>query len=970
VTAPGATLLGLGAPARRPGGGRAPTRGEQVEQVEVRVLGPVRVLVDGLEAEVGGARPRALLAALALAGGRPLPTPDAVAAVWGDDAPPSAEATLRVYVSRLRRSVGAALRRDRVGLVLDAEVDADRFAAAVEGAIAVDDAGERADRLREALTAWMGEPLADVERTEALRSHAERLGEARLEAERALASALAASGRLEAAVDLRRRLAEEQPDREPLAGELMLDLYRGGRQREALDVYRATRAALLERAGIEPGAALQQLHERILAQDPALLADDPAPGARVRGPDGRPGARAGRGASDPDVGPAPRGSNLPLPLTSFIGRAPELDAVAALLEAGRLVTLTGTGGTGKTRLALEVARRRSADDGPWLVELAAVEDGGLVADVAAQTLGIGVPDGRPTLEVLVAALSGRAPLVVLDNCEHVLDDAASLAEVLLSRCPGVRILATSREPLAVPGERVLAVPPLPVVERTPELIAVDGDAMRLFLERARQVLPDLEPAPETLEVVRRICRELDGLPLAIELAAAELRALSPGELAAQLADRFAVLTSGPRTALPRQRTLQTTVAWSVDLLDPDQRELFAELSVFVGGFDLAAVRAVCGGGAAALLPALVAKSLVEVDTRREPRRYRMLETLRQYGASRCAELVLEAAEHLKTHAGPSWERRLDSETGNVRVGLRTAIDRGDWPTAVAMADGLWWYWFRRARLDEGRRWLAEIAAAADHPHDGGLAGLHLGQAYLAFFAGDASVEEHDATAIAVAEEAGDRAAQARVLLYRAYRHAILGWLDLASRWRETGLALLPDDAPDWLRAEVAFCHAQVSRAEGDRETAEAELERARAIASEVGHRWLWTVSTWVLGEHALDLDRPRAAGRLLGEALELARADGDRGAMLGCLRALAGVAARSGRPTDGARLLGAVQAVGASLGMDVDQMEQADAARTRAVVAAALRPSALEAALTDGARLRLGRAVALGLEVVAAAADE
>ncbi|WP_370327880.1 BTAD domain-containing putative transcriptional regulator [Euzebya sp.] len=957
-----------------------------VQRVRVDVLGPVRLLVDGEAVDVGGPRPRTLLAALALRAGTPVTSDELITAVWDGDAPATAAATVRAYVSRLRRSAGDAVHRDHGGYVLDADVDADRFAALLDVATSPSSTlapEEREATLAEALALWRGPALGGAQVTTSLRPAAQALADDRVAAQRAWAASLVALGRHEPAIAQLSALATAHPDREGIAADLMLALHRVGRQQEALEVYQRVRSELLDRAGLEPGHLLVDLHRRMLAQDPSLLqvtsATPPAAPPTVGPPTAATGAATPADPPTAAVDVPARTTNLPLPLTSFVGRSAELVALHDLIEGHRLVTLTGPGGTGKTRLALEACRRRDDPDGPWLVELAAVEDPAFVASAIAEALQIGVQDGRSAADLVTAALSTRTTILLLDNCEHVVDGAAAVAEALLSHCPSLRIVATSREPLGVPGERLFGVATLPVTERSPELLVSHGDAMRLFLDRARNVAPDLDPDPATLELVRRICQDLDGLPLAIELAAAELRALSPRDLETQLADRFAVLTGGPRTARPHQRTLQTTVAWSVDLLDPAQRDLFAKLSVFVGGFTRDAVVEVCGTRSAALLGDLVDRSLVEVDTTREPRRFRMLETLRQYAASLlddatthrlrdrharwCADLVTTAGAALRGPDGPAWERRLDAETGNIRAGLRATIDDGEWPTALAMGAALWWWWFRRARLDEGRAWLAEITAA-DQRRDATLAEARYGEAFLAFFAGDPAVEGHNDAAIAIAREAGDGAVLARVLTSKAYRWALFGHLAEVPAILAEGLAALPPDAPDWVVAECAFSAGQVARTLGEHDRARTRLEQSLTAAERAGHRWMMTVTRWVLAEVALDVDAPRDAAPLLATALQLARADGDRAAVLGGLRSLAGVAARTGQPTDGARLLGMVRGLAGRIGMDVDHMERADADRTLEVLSTALRPEALADAIAEGEGQPIGAAMRLAAEIL------
>ncbi|HEV3013774.1 MAG TPA: BTAD domain-containing putative transcriptional regulator, partial [Actinomycetota bacterium] len=434
-----------------------------------------------------------------------------------------------------------------------------------------------------ALAEFVDRPWAQVA---AARLEALRLGAVEARAELALAGGGHGGlvGELEGVV-------AADPTRERLGGLLMVALYRSGRQAEALGVYQAARVVLAEELGIDPSPELQRLYQRILVQDPALE------------------------AAAPDAAR----HNLPERLTSLVGREQELGELAKLVELHRLVTVTGPGGAGKTSVAVELARRVAggSPDGGWLVELAALRDPGLVAEVVVAVLGLsevagdpGIPTPTPA-ERLEGFVRDKALLVVLDNCEHLVGACADLAQRLLQAGPGVRVLATSREVLGVPGEAVWPVPPLAVpgpaeagtgaVQAVPD---ADGpgleglvrfDAVRLFVDRAATADPGFTLDPANAQVVAELCRRLDGLPLAIELAAARVRALPPAEIAARLDDRFRVLAGGGRTLDPRQQTLRATIDWSWDLLEEADRRLWRRLSVFSGGWTVAAAEAVCGG---------------------------------------------------------------------------------------------------------------------------------------------------------------------------------------------------------------------------------------------------------------------------------------------------------------------------------------------------------------------------------------
>ncbi|MCL7379753.1 BTAD domain-containing putative transcriptional regulator [Streptomyces sp. 35G-GA-8] len=585
---------------------------------------------------LGGPRLRALLAALALRPGRPVAVGELVDEVWGGEPPQDAPAALQALVGRLRRVLGKEAIDSvpggyRLAAVVD-DIDLYVFERlAREGADQLDGGDPRsaARTLRAALALWRGAALADLpDRDRGVRPEAQRLAalQQRIEAD-------LRRGATATLVPELRELAADHPYDEPFRAQLIRALWAEGRQADALAAYEDTRRVLADGLGADPGPELTSLQRQLLAATGAGAARATAPATATAVGDGTgtssprefdaapvttadtalrldidigSGADAGAGAgadSDPgadSVGEATTGApagdshephgNLRPRLTSFVGRESELHAIRADLRRSRLVTLTGPGGSGKTRLAEEAAPRNA-----WLVELAPLDHPSAVPGAVLSALGLretqlAARDGRPARDDptarLVDHLARSGTLLVLDNCEHVIGAAAALAETLLVHCPGLRILATSREPLGVPGESVRPVEPLP-----------PDPAHRLFDERAGAVRPGFDPAGDP-EAVAEICRRLDGLPLAIELAAARLRMLTPRQIADRLDDRFRLLTSGSRTVLPRQQTLRAVVDWSWDLLDERERRVLREVSVFAGGWDLTAAEGVCGGAPA------------------------------------------------------------------------------------------------------------------------------------------------------------------------------------------------------------------------------------------------------------------------------------------------------------------------------------------------------------------------------------
>ncbi|MFF7340816.1 BTAD domain-containing putative transcriptional regulator [Streptomyces sp. NPDC008163] len=777
---------------------------------------------------LGGSRLRALLAALALRPGRPVPVADLVDDVWADDPPADAPAALQALVGRLRRALGReALASTPGGYRLTAgpdDVDLYVFERLARQGGAELEAGapdQAARTLRSALALWRGPALADLpdgDQGHALRPEAHRLAalERRIEADlrratrgdggagsdgaggagfgvahtvpRAgrtaaggpggpaaevfgLAHAMEAGEATESALTAEpgealappaaalvaelTGLTAAHPYDERFRAQLIRALRADGRQADALAAYEDARRALSDGLGTDPGPELAALHRELLAPTPA-----PAETGLFHVKPGR--------------------SNLRPRLTSFVGRESELRAIRDDLSRSRLVTLTGPGGSGKTRLAEESAARLTPAPGAappdvWIAELAPVEDPEAVPGAVLSALGLRettllrdtaldtAPPRTDPVDLLVDRLGhGARPapvLLVLDNCEHVIGAAAALAETLLTRCPHLRILATSREPLAVPGESVRPVGPLPA-----------DPAHRLFTERARAVRPGFDPgqgSAHDADAVAEICRRLDGLPLAIELAAARLRLLGPRQIADRLDDRFRLLTGGSRTVLPRQQTLRAVVDWSWDLLDEDERTALRQVSVFAGGWDLAAAEAVIRtpafqggtaadtavqggaaadtavqGGAAAdtadLLGALVDKSLVVAAPGPDgAMRYRLLETIHEYATERCAEapevraaaesahtayflaLVEEADPLLRSADQLPWIQRLETDLDNIRAVLQRTTS----PTASSEAEaarlvlGMGWFWWLRNYRSEGLSWTRKARALGPEPTD-------------------------------------------------------------------------------------------------------------------------------------------------------------------------------------------------------------------------------------------------------------
>ncbi|MET7335319.1 BTAD domain-containing putative transcriptional regulator [Nonomuraea sp. NPDC005650] len=680
-------------------------------QVRVGVLGPLTLDTATGPTRVGGARLRALLARLVLDAGRAVRPATLVEALWGEAAPDDHLHALQSLVSRLRRVLGDAelLTSGLAGYRLAVEPDAvdavrfERLARAGRHSYAQSRPAEAAATLREALSLWRGPALADVRQAPFAAAEAERLERARLAA---LEDRVEADLALGADPDLLAELeslAAAHPLRERLHAQLIRTLALNGRGAEALAAYQRIRGLLADSFGSDPGPQLQEAHLAVL-----------------------------RGEL-----PRPRRShgNLDVPLTSFVGRDDDVRRVTDLLGRVRLVTLVGPGGSGKTRLANTVGRQLTASGGVWFVPLAPIEaddvpravlDRLRTREEGAQPRPV-TPD--EILDHLAETLADDDLVLVLDNCEHVIEAAATLAGSLLGRCPRLRVLATSREALRIDGETLHPVIPLEL----PEPGATDERAracaaVRLFQDRAAAVRPGFTPQGGTLTAAVEICRRLDGLPLAIELAAAQLRALPVEAVAARLNDRFRLLTGGSRTALPRHRTLSAAVAWSWDLLDTDERSLLERLAVVPGSFTEDAAEAIGGSGdVRELLTALVDKSLlhpVEPADPVEPR-YRALETIREFGLARLArrdevdvvrgrharfflQLAETADPHLRTSDQLRWLARLSAERDNLSAAIRWAAESGDADLAARFGVALCWYWFLRDHPPESLDLLGRI----------------------------------------------------------------------------------------------------------------------------------------------------------------------------------------------------------------------------------------------------------------------
>jgi predicted ATPase/DNA-binding CsgD family transcriptional regulator/Tfp pilus assembly protein PilF len=654
----------------------------------------------------------------------------------------------------------------------------------------------------------------------------------------------------EPAIEALSRVAAEEPTHDGAHLGLMRLYARAGRRREALRQYGRLREALFREFGTEPEAATVRLHEEIWA---GTFPPSDSPVAA--------GFRAGE--ETPSAARAPSRHNLPLVRTSFIGRGREMLEVKRLLAMTRLLTLTGTGGCGKTRLALEVGRDLvgAYPDGVWLVELAPLTDPALIGKAVAQALGVGEQSGRSLLETLEDTLRSRKTLLVVDNCEHLVEGVAGFVAALLDSCPGLRILATSRERLNTAGEVNWVAPSLTVPDAqrpsTPrELEAYES--VRLFLERARQRDPSFELTLSNGQAVGQVCRRLDGIPLAIELAAGRMEMLSADQLASRLEDFLKLLTGG-RTADPRHRTLRATLEWSHELLGEAERALFQRLSVFAGGWTLETAEEVCSDDGVeqddvlGLLSELVDKSLVVAEAGEEGvPRFRMLEPVRQYGQERLLEsgtaervreyharyylaLAQEAEPELEGEDQTQWMDRLEAEHDNLRAALSWGLEGGDAELGLRIAVALRLFWVMRGHYMEARRWYEEGLKRGRSAPQQVRANALFGAGFFMSSLGEPDLaRERLEDGLVLFRHVGDRRGAANCIRLLGWMRFEVGDWERAAALLEEGVALARESGSVRGTCNALSSLAYLEACRGDLERAKSLGEESLAIAREAG----------------------------------------------------------------------------------------------------------------------------------------
>lgn len=836
--------------------------------VRIGLLGPLQVRVAGREVAVAGGRLRELLQQLAVAAPRPVSSAQLAQALWLDDAPADIANALQSLVSRLRRVLAdpALIKQSPAGyaLAIAAEdVDVNEFARLARAAHAQGNADPRAGAAlaREALALWRGEPPAEL---------VAPLSELYLQLRADLIEARLQSGEADEVLAELEELVSEYPLRERFIELRLRALAAAGRPAEAVAAYEQLRTTLADDLGVDPSAALQQLHVSLL-----------------------------RG--ELDAAPPARRDTLPASFTTFIGRDEDVAHIGELLQTSRLITLVGPGGGGKTRLAIEAGRSLHrtgvAAEGIWLVELAPVVDSADVPQAIYDALGVREATllergGRPihdTIERIVETLRERSVVLIVDNCEHVLEAAAHVTTTLLTHCPQLRIITTSREPLGVLGESLVAVRPL----EHPSAGADDPatyPAMRLFADRAVAVAPDFALTADTLGPVAEIVRRLDGLPLAIELAAARMRTMPVEQIAERLSDRFRLLAGGNRAAVARHRTLRAVVQWSWELLSAEERTLVERLAVFSGSISADAAAVMVGpADVDALLASLVDKSLLQLLPGHGTVRYRMLETIREFGLDQLADQgevasarqthadyfaahVRQAEPRLRTGEQLDWIARLETDQADILGALKFLADSGQAQRAIQMSVDLAWYWMILGRHGEVATWC-RIALDADGERRDDTALLAESFYAINVVAGSANdsdplVEQH----VQDLNDLSKRLEQVRAtdLPMLVMLRPIVALFSGRDRLDEDAFADALASPDPWIAAAIRSFRAAVAENDGDVTGMRADATIALDQLRELGDRWGQANSLQVLGQLDVMEGDLAAAESDYREALRLA----------------------------------------------------------------------------------------------------
>jgi predicted ATPase/DNA-binding SARP family transcriptional activator/DNA-binding CsgD family transcriptional regulator len=981
-------------------------RGKPQEALRVELLGGFRVSVGSRTVGEDGWRlkkAKSLLKLLALAPGHRMHREQLAQWLWPDCSAPNSQANnLRQALHATRRALVVEPAAAATGpssnsylRLLEEEV-----ALCPEGPLWVDveafeEAVTTARRIREpaayraALDLYAGELLPEDRYEEWAQERREALHGRYLVLLVELAVLHEERGKFAGAIEALRRVVVAEPTREEAHAELMRLYSLTGRRREALLQYERLRKALSEELGVEePGEAGRLLYEEIRA------GRTPTSGSRAQTPTGN-GTQAEPHHSSRH--------NLPLERTSFVGREEEMVEVERLLAMTDLLTFTGAGGSGKTRFAVEVARRLAGtyEDGAWLVELAPLSSPDLVERTVAAALGVREQSGHSLTDVLKDYLSSKKLLLVMDNCEHLIEAATGLAETLLGSCPKLKVLATSREALNIAGELIWPVRSLSVPDDasgdyySPTMVEdlARYESVRLFVERAQYRRSSFELTPDNALAVAEVCRRLEGIPLAIELAAARVGVLSIGQISGRLKDSLGVLAGGSRTAEPRQRTLRGALEWSYELLGELERYLYGRLSTFWGGWSLEAAEAVGAGRGIEeedvldLLGRLVDKSLVVAESG-DPEgdlRYRMLEPVRQYGREKLEEsgeedevgrrhalfflaLAEEIEPKINTADRRRWLERLESEHDNLRAALAWSRKEAQGETGLRLAGALFWFWFHRGYLSEGRRWLG--GALATEEGIGGLpapassaarAKTLCGAGLLAWMQGDqAAASSRLGESVTLWRKAGEKQGLAQAL--RILSHVVLGQgaTAVARSLGEESVELFRESNDEFGLATSLATLGIIALTREEYGAAQSSLEESVAICRESGDDWALSLALRNLGIVALKQGDYEQATAWLGESM-LALQEPRGGLGLVNLDLLAAAVSLRGDHEWATRLFGAAEAVREAVGVSVIPSIRTDYNRGVAAARAGLGEAAFAAAWAEGKAMPLEQAVEYAL---------
>ncbi|MEV6909823.1 BTAD domain-containing putative transcriptional regulator [Amycolatopsis sp. NPDC051071] len=919
--------------------------------MEFRVLGPLEVVAEGVPRPVGPGRQRAVLTALLLHPNQVVPITGLIDMVWGEPSPRSAAVNLRTHVARLRRVLAPEGERRLTAhnggyrmSVRPEEVDLAVFEDLIARGHAARQAGEHTAAMRTygtALRLWRGHPFDDVELHGAAAAEVARLNEIRLTLTEDHLRARLATGD-GAVIGELRGLVLVHPLREPLWALLILALYSAGRQADALAAYDQARARLADELGIDPGPALRSMRQQILTGDPALLDTDAQIRAEV----------ATNGSRLPAVAPG-------RPLASLVGREPELRTLALLLSERRLVTVVGPAGVGKTRLVVEHLAGQEA----WLARLADVSEAAVLPQAVADAVGLVKIAGDPR-RALVRALAAQSGFLVLDNCEHLIPAAAELVAELLAGCPGLRILTTSREPLDIDGEATLPLDPLHT-----------ETAVILLVDRIRAIRPEWTPSPEELRHATRVCEALDGLPLAIELAAARANVLGLEEIAEALTDRFAVLGPVPRGSLTSHATLREAIAWSIEPLSAADRTLLLRLWPFEGGFPMVAAEAI-GSRDNALaftsLSSLISRSVVTADTTTTPSRYRMLETIRAYCESADPAPVATQDGHAAwvrgfvadcvgmfsgKHAGLAVAL-LNREWPNLRAGISHDLSRR--PAAALRTVGLLdWFWTRSGHIAEGRKLVGAALRTATGAATADRARALAAAANLAYFAGESSEgrrlgdEAFAITGRHVDEE--HLILHGSALFYQAVARLHTGELDGARAAAGKAIAIGRPARLNWLVLGARMVLGAVLVEQGHFRSGEETLAEVARSAERADIGWLAGWAEFALGKsllrHASTPDQLDDAADAVRRAITWFQAEGDVCHVLFTMNVAVEVLLRFGRPVEAATLEAAILHRADQFGLGRTSVSQAGEGPYETELAETLTPAQRLAAEAKGVRL-------------------